>query len=163
MKRLLTTCLTLALLSGCATTKSSYFRADLSGLDTLTMSLHSNADDPNAPIVSQRLELTGSGHLMYVWGRSNRVRDNFWKERSGSTWDDLNRAQFVLTQDKTQFYFQSVVNAGAYDKRRMKKRDPKSLDLLLLRIRIGRKTAVTATTDKSLINIFRALAKEAAP
>ena len=151
----------LALVGGCVLSKPPQFHVEPSGLDVAALSLYPAATkEGNKPVVYRRLELSGSGLLLQVRGRSRRVVDPFWQERDGDDWDDLHEDRTILSKAKTQAYFQKLVDAGVFKPRLMRKQDDTAEEFVLFHAKISRRVNAGATTNPDVLAVFRQLQEE---
>ncbi len=143
------------LMSGCASLRQDRFQVNLSALDYLQI-VQTEQASTNAPPVTTRIDLSGSGYLEMKTGRSERVRSGFWTDPASPAWQDIRTHQRVLPAAETQAFFQAFVHAGVFDKQtRRRKNDPEpSLAIL---IAVGRKKTLLLTGEPVYLQLFQAL------
>lgn len=163
-RRLALAALVVPALLGCITgCKSSafyrppHFRASPSSLDYAEF-LYTAAPDPRKETRSVRVLLSGSGYLQYSAGRSRRVHNEFWDERDGLAWEDMDTDQVVLTPDDTRKAFQLLVDSGFFDTADMPARSPHpGSPRIMAAAKVNGRKRVVSTDDPRLVNIIRNL------
>ena len=108
-----------------------------------------------------KIELSGTGYLTLQAGRSERVNDAFWRERSGSTWDDLRRDQLVLSRERTEVLFQRLVDMGFFERKfpEVKEGDEAARALVVLGS-INKRRKIRITDDPRVWSLFDELLRE---
>ncbi len=103
-----------------------------------------------------RLDLSGSGFLEITTGRSERVRDPFWKPSEDPEWQDIRRDQVFLSPQETAVIFQALVDAGIFNHRHDPKDHPPPHHLAVL-VSVGARKKLLLTSHPSYLRIVDAL------
>lgn len=160
--RLLPPLLSVAL-AGCGTygaRGAARFEVQANFLDHVTFTfLEAGGASPGDAPVLVRITLSGSGHAHYAKGRSSRVHDPFWSDRTEKFVDDLFTDQLVLDEQQVREVLQALVNAGVFDRKKQGRHiaDPRN-DHVLIRANIGDRRAVVVTDAPDVVGIFTDLA-----
>lgn len=154
--RLMIMLMTTLTLQSCATLQEVRFDVDLSALDYLQM-VRTYVPTGSQNPYTQRFDLSGSGHLQLTAGRSNRVRSGFWQQQNeAEDWGDWEQDYVVLSQEKTQAYFQKFVDAGFFDHQLQQEENP---DMKIL-VAIGRRQVARFTAGRAFHEIFEQMLRE---
>ncbi len=146
--------LAILILTGCASTRQDRFVVQASALDYLQIVRTVQPAGGGLPVTT-RVDLSGSGYLQVMTGRSERIRTGFWQDTNAPAWQDLRRDYIVLPPHETLAFFQAFVNAGVFDRRRESRTDPPPELAILISVR-GRKTLLL-TAEPQFLYLYDAL------
>ncbi len=103
-----------------------------------------------------RLDLSGSGFLEITTGKSERVRDPFWKPSDDPEWQDIRRDHLFLSPQETAVVFQTLIDAGIFNHRQDPKDHPPPHRLAVL-VSIGARKKLLLTSHPGYLRLFDAL------
>ena len=141
-------------LAGCSSLRQDRFVVQSSALDYLQIVRTVQPADGSLPITT-RIDLSGSGYLQVMTGRSERIRTGFWQDPDSPAWQDLRRDYVVLPAHETLAFFQAFVNAGLFDSRSERRGAPPPELAILMGVR-GRKTLLL-TAEPQFLYLYEAL------
>ncbi len=133
--------------AGCASLNEVRFTVDPSALDYAQFRIvRPSPVDGKAETI--RIDLSGSGFLEMMTGRSERVTDSFWRQSEDPVWQDLHRTHVMLSPAETAIIFQKLVNLGIFDHKQPKEASPPPHDLaVLVAIGFKKRLILTSRTD----------------
>lgn len=154
-----------AVLTGCSSYRRQgppKFDVEVSFLDYANFTFHQAAGKPSDdhPILV-RIELGGSGHVHYAKGRSSRVHDSFWTDDPDEKYaDDIYTDQVVLNEKQVREVFQSLVDAGIFEREVQENRvENPGRDFVLIHAKINERRGIVITDSREFIGIYTKLAR----
>ena len=162
IRRVVAVLLLCAMTVGCAAIrahKMPRFDVEATFLDFANITYHeANSGVEEEPPLLTRVALSGSGHLHYARGRSQRVTESFWTDASRKHWNDIRTDQIVLGKGQTNTFLQRLVNAGIFDHDMQGEQvENPAHDFVSVQARIDGKQGFTITDARIYVSIFKDL------
>ena len=130
------------------------FTVDLSSLDWIEISYFPRDNDPVFALPC-RLNLMGSGEIIFQTGRSPRLWDSFSEKVQDPYWDELFTDRMHLERADMQALYQELVDAGLYPLRPSRVRQQEiSKPFARVNGKIHRERVLRIVSERRLIRII---------